>query len=507
MGVDGFMQRRHILLVNYIKGSIPDLEKSKFYATMEFQSIDSARQLDFPSSKKSPDIVVIFLQKEKPDCLNKIAYITKTNLDKEIIAALPVDMLETGVKTLQNGASDFFTLPSTAQTLDFYINRSLEQSYLHRHICFNDSCYKSRYAISEKNYKHLFNEVPCYIYVVDTDFQIADYNRKFEEYFGPHMGEYCFGILKNRDEPCTRCTVAKSFKDGKNHASEMQIISSDGVKRVVLSWVAPIRDNSGQITKALVMLTDITEARRLEDHLTSLGFMIGSISHGIKGLLTSMDGGVYMMEQGFKTGNQKRVKEGFGLSREMTSRIKKLVLDILYYTKTRKMEYTRIPVAGFIRNLLDIISVNAEKLGVRIDKKLDIQPSEDFFEVDENSLMPAIINIFENGIEACADDLEQKDPAIAFHAMANPNEVIFTIKDNGPGMDKNELKNIFTIFFSSKGNQGTGLGLYIANKVISQHRGEIKVKSTPDKGTKFIITIPKVVPDTARHPRGIAYPD
>ena len=129
MGVDGFMQRRHILLVNYIKDSIPDLEKSKFYATMEFQSIDSARQLDFPSSKKSPDIVVIFLQKEKPDCLNKIAYITKTNLDKEIIAALPVDMLETGVKTLQNGASDFFTLPSTAQTLDFYINRSLERLF------------------------------------------------------------------------------------------------------------------------------------------------------------------------------------------------------------------------------------------------------------------------------------------------------------------------------------------------------------------------------------------
>ncbi len=100
--------RRHILLVNYIEGSIPDLNKSKFFIDMDFQSIDSARQLDFPKSKKSPDIVIIFLQKEKPDCLNKIAYITKTNLDKEIIAALPMDMVDTGVKTLQNGASDFF---------------------------------------------------------------------------------------------------------------------------------------------------------------------------------------------------------------------------------------------------------------------------------------------------------------------------------------------------------------------------------------------------------------
>ena len=496
--------QRHILLINYIKNSIPDLEKSKFYGNMEFQSIDSARQLDFPSSKKSPDIVIFFLQKEKTDCLNKIAYITKTNLDKEVIAALPVDMLETGVKTLQSGASDFFTLPSTAQTLDFYLNRSLEQNYLHKHICFNDSCYKSRYAISEKNYKHLFNEVPCYIYVVDSDFQISDCNRKFEEYFGSHMGEYCFGILKNRDEPCTRCTVAKSFKDGKNHASEMQIISSDGVKRVVLSWVAPIRDNSGMFTKALVMLTDITEARRLEDHLTSLGFMIGSISHGIKGLLTSMDGGIYMMEKGFKTGNTKRIREGFELSRDMTSRIKKLVLDILYYTKTRKMEWGRISIKKFVEDTLEIMSAKAAKYNVKIDHNLDITAPDDTFEVDENSLLPAIVNIFENGIEACTDNPDEKDALIIFHTKVDRDKVVFTIQDNGPGMDKNALKNIFTIFFSSKGNQGTGLGLYIANKVVSQHRGEIKVNSSENNGTRFLIEIPKAVPETARNTRGIA---
>ncbi len=497
--------QRHILLINYIENSIQDLKKSKFYGNMEFQTIDSARQLDFPPSKKSPDVVVIFLQKEKPDCLSKIAYITKTNLDKEIIAALPLDMQETGVKTLQHGAKDFFIFPSKVKTLDFYINRSLEQNYLHRHICFNDSCYKSRYAISEKNYKQLFNEVPCFIYVVDRDYQITDCNRKFEDYFGNHIDEYCFGILKNRDDPCTKCTVAKTFKDGKNHASEMQIISSDGVKRIVLSWVAPIRDNTGQITNALVMLTDITEARRLEDHLTSLGFMIGSISHGIKGLLTSMDGGIYMMEKGFETGNRKKINEGFELSREMTSRIKKLVLDILYYTKTRQMEWGQFSVRQFIKNLVDIVSVNANNHQIRIENKFDITTKDDFFEVDENSLLPAMINILENAVEACIDNPE-KESIILFHTRVDKKKVLFTIQDNGSGIDKDDLKSIFTIFFSSKGNKGSGLGLYIANKVVGQHRGEIKVKSTKNKGTKFLIKIPRTVPDTARNPRGIPYP-
>ncbi|MCP4024020.1 MAG: PAS domain-containing sensor histidine kinase [Desulfobacteraceae bacterium] len=499
--------RPHILLVNYNEGCIPDLGKSKFHLDMEFKKISSARELDFPASKKSPDVVVIFMQKEKQDCLNKIAYLTKSNLDKEIIAAVPVEMLETGVKALQNGASDFFTYPSCSHTLDFYINRSLERKYLHKHICFNENCYKSRYAISEKNYKHLFDEVPCFIYVLDRDYQITDCNRKFEEYFGNHIGEYCFGILKNRDEPCTKCTVDKTFKDGKNHASEMQIISSDGVKHTVLCWIAPIKDDQGQITHALVMLTDITEARRLEDHLTSLGFMIGSISHGIKGLLTSLDGGMYLMEKGINQRNQANIRQGFEQSKQMTERIKQLVLDILYYTKTRKVEWSKVSIKQFLEDTVEIVSSNARKNKVTIDYKLEVLTEDIFFDVDEKSLQTALVNILENGIEACVDNPVKKKNSVLFHARMDRDKVLFTIQDNGLGMDEDTLKNIFTIFFSSKGNKGTGLGLYIANKVVAQHRGEIKAKSTKNKGTKFLIKIPRTVPKTARNPRGVAYPE
>ena len=499
--------KKHIVLINYIKNSIPDLEKSRYFGNIAFETIGSAKQFDFSPAKKSPDVVVLFLQKEKKDCLDQIANITKENLDKEVIVALPLDMVDTGVKTLQNGATDFFILPSSAKILDFYINRSLEQNYLHQHICFNDSCYMSRYAVSEKNYKQLFNEVPCFIYVVDRDFLITDSNRKFVEYFGSHVGEYCFGILKNRDDPCSKCSVAKAFKNGKSYASEMQIISSDGVKHIVLSWVAPIRDNQGEITNALVMLTDITEARRLEDHLTSLGYMIGSISHGIKGLLTSMDSGVYQMEKGFETNDDNRIKEGFEITRDMTDRIKKLVMDILYYTKIRKMEWGQHSVQKFVTDTLDIVSGKAAKYKIKINHKLDMATADDFFEADESSLQQAMVNILENAIEACIDSPEENNASILVHTKVAPENILFTIHDNGSGMDNHALKSIFNIFFSSKGNQGTGLGLYIANKVVGRHRGEIKVSSTVNKGTKFLIKIPRTVPDTARNPRGVVSPD
>lgn len=495
-----------ILLINYIKNTIPDLKKSKFYDRIEFKTISPDRELDFPLSKPAPGILVIFIHKDKRH-LEKIAAVKKTFIDLEIIAAVPKDLPETGVKSLQMGASDFFALPATPQIFDFYINRSLERNYLHKHLCFNDNCYKSRFARSEKNYKQLFNEVPCFVFVQDTDYQITDSNRKFEEYFGHHKGEYCFGICKNRDEPCTKCPAEQTFKDGKNHASEMEIISSDGVKHVVLSWTAPIRDNNGKITNVLVLLTDITEARRLEDHLTSLGFMIGSISHGIKGLLTSLDGGIYLMDSGFKTNNREKTKEGLELSRQMSSRIKKLVLDILYYTKTRRMEWHKLSVKQFMEDTIDIVSMNARKNSINIDCNLDVLTEDDLFEIDEASLQPAMINILENGIEACIDNPSKKAHTISFNARIDREKVLFRIQDTGLGMDTSTLKNIFTIFFSSKGNKGTGLGLFIANKVIGQHRGEIKVKSSPNKGTKFIIKIPRTVPQTARNPRGVPHCD
>jgi len=287
----------------------------------------------------------------------------------------------------------------------------------------------------------------------------------------------------------------------------MQIMSSDGVKHVVLCWIAPIRDNTGQITNALVMLTDITEARQLEDHLSSLGFMIGSISHGIKGLLTSLDGGMYLTEKGFETGNKERMQEGISLTQQMASRIKKLVLDILYYTKTRKMEWGQYSVRQFMQDTSRMAEISAGKHGVKLETNVDMKAEDDIFEVDEESLQTALINILENSIEACIDNDNAQRSLISLNTRVDQTKVIFTIQDNGIGIDQDSLKNIFTIFFSSKGNKGTGLGLYIANKVIRKHRGSIKVRSKKHKGTRFIIKIPRTVPDTVRNPQGVAYPN
>ena len=77
----------------------------------------------------------------------------------------------------------------------------------------------------------------------------------------------------------------------------------------------------------------------------------------------------------------------------------------------------------------------------------------------------------------------------------------FDVSDTGVGMDKEIQKNLFTPLFSSKGDKGTGLGLFIANKIVAQHGGKIDVKSTPGQGSLFSVKIPKKPPASAKKPK------
>ena len=68
--------------------------------------------------------------------------------------------------------------------------------------------------------------------------------------------------------------------------------------------------------------------------------------------------------------------------------------------------------------------------------------------------------------------------------------MVFEVEDNGIGMDRETREKIFSLFFSSKGIKGTGLGLFISNKIVDKHGGYIEVESEPGRGTRFLVRLP-----------------
>jgi signal transduction histidine kinase len=246
----------------------------------------------------------------------------------------------------------------------------------------------------------------------------------------------------------------------------------------------------------LEIAVDISEVERLrqelqaaQDRLASLGLMVGSVSHGVKGVLTGMDAGLYLAQSGLRRRDLAQAADGLGAVREMVERIRRLVLDVLYFAKDRPLELKRIGVEAFARTVAALAAVKARTHSVALHE--DFGPELGEFDVDESGASAALLNIFENAVDACREDAGKPFHEIIFRVRGDTERVRFEVCDNGIGMAPEEKEKIFDLFVSSKGQAGTGLGLFITRQVVAQHRGAVAVDSTPGEGTCFRIEIPR----------------
>lgn len=247
------------------------------------------------------------------------------------------------------------------------------------------------------------------------------------------------------------------------------------------------RQKLKEYTENLELL--IREKTELQDHLSSLGLMIGSISHGIKGLLTGLDGGMYMLDTGFSTENHEKTKEGWEIVKIVTQRIRKMVMDILFYAKERDLNWENVDVLPFAENIALVVEQKAREQEIEFIS--DFDPSLGKVKIDSSLIHSALINILDNAIDACTNDLSGKQHKVIFGIKDSQDHILFNVYDNGIGMDSETKEKIFTLFYSSKGVGGTGLGLFIANQIIRQHSGTIRVNSVLGQGSQFSIELPK----------------
>jgi signal transduction histidine kinase/response regulator of citrate/malate metabolism len=346
-------------------------------------------------------------------------------------------------------------------------------------------------------YKQLFDEVPCYISVQDRQFRLTATNRMFKKDFGDEIGSHCYEVYKHRTSRCQNCPVASTFDDGLSHQTEEIVTSKSGKQINTLTWTAPIRNSTGDIAQVIEMSTNITQVRQLQDHLTSLGLMLGSMSHGVKGMLTAMDGGIYQLETGMAKHDKERTKHAFDQIKQMAGRIRKMVLEILYYAKSRKLNYETVDINEMTKKVIESAEAISNKNGIKLE--VDITPDLGTVEVDPSWMQSALLNFLENAIDACTYDRSKSDHCVSIKVFeSKPDRICYIITDNGMGMDQETKEKMFTLFFTSKGSQGTGLGMFIANHVILHHGGNIKVESELRKGSRFQICLPRQQPENSR---------
>jgi signal transduction histidine kinase/FixJ family two-component response regulator len=454
-------------------------------------------------AREQPEIVLTDIKMPGMDGIELLRRLKQDNPDTEVVVITGHGDMDLAIKSLKYEATDFITKPIEDTALDRALQKSHERIRLREQLRqytenLEDLLRRKSEHLAVQTQSgaipsNLFEDLPGYVTVHDAKYHITAANSRFKEDFAfdPQSGAVCYELIQGSKTPCDACPVAQTFADAKSQQSELAYKTKTGKDCHLFAWTTPLREKTGEVGAVMLMATDISPIMDMRDHLSSLGLMIGSVSHSIKGMLTGLDGGIYILDKGFVKDDANQVGEGLDIVKMMVGRIKNMVLDILYYAKERELEKSPCQVRAFAEETASI--VNPRVTEAQLALTCDFSPALEsaVFTVDSDQLRSALVNILENAVDACREKGETTPPQIHFRVFPEDTNIVFEIQDHGVGMCAEVQSQIFTLFFSSKSTQGTGIGLFITRKIIHQHGGQIVVTSQPSEGTLFRITIPR----------------
>jgi signal transduction histidine kinase len=172
-------------------------------------------------------------------------------------------------------------------------------------------------------------------------------------------------------------------------------------------------------------------------------------------------------------------------------KIKAMALDLLNYAKEREPQWQVCDPNLPAEEVVDLMRSQAAERGVSL--KTDLASDLPKTLLDPEGIHKVLLNLVTNAIDACTDlSCTNKRGEVTVRTSRRQDSAVqYHVIDNGCGMDEETRSKVFQRFFSTKGSQGTGLGLMIAKKIVDEHGGVIDLVSEKDKGTAVAVTLPQ----------------
>jgi signal transduction histidine kinase len=130
----------------------------------------------------------------------------------------------------------------------------------------------------------------------------------------------------------------------------------------------------------------------------------------------------------------------------------------------------------------------AKNAGIELRSSLDSKVGR--APLDPDGIHTCLTNLVSNAIDACQMS-DKKNRWVEIRTRRQPGTLVFEVADNGEGMDYEIKRKIFTTFFTTKGGEGTGLGLLTTRKIVQEHGGRIVVNTRRGEGARFRIELPR----------------
>ena len=242
-------------------------------------------------------------------------------------------------------------------------------------------------------------------------------------------------------------------------------------------------------------IQDLREIKQLEndkmeaERLAAVGQTVAGLAHGVKNLLTGLEGGMYMLNSGMNKSNVERVQKGMEMLVRNIDRISTFVKEFLSFSKGREIQVELSNPAKIAEEVVDLYTAQARELGIELvnERIGDIDSAL----MDHESMHECLTNLVGNAIDACRMSDNEGECHVWVRTFEENGVIVYEVVDDGCGMDYEVKKKVFTTFFTTKGLGGTGIGLLMTKKIVQEHGGKIDVESEPGQGSTFRIRLPR----------------
>jgi PAS domain S-box-containing protein len=273
------------------------------------------------------------------------------------------------------------------------------------------------------------------------------------------------------------------------------LIQREGAELVIESSGAPIHDRFGMLIGVIIVFRDVTEQRRTQaalmasEKLAVAGRLAATIAHEIHNPLDAVVNLLYLMKSGSTPEETQQFLQMASDELDRVTQISRAMLGMYRESRT--------PVALELKPIIDSVLILLERQLSHAQVKVTcVLPDNAIITGYPAELRQVFTNLIANAAEASApgsfiEVLARIIPAPRGHGRAG---VSIIINDHGSGIAPADLDHLFQPFFTTKGERGTGLGLWVSQGIIQKHSGTITVESRiapPDSGTTITVFLPR----------------
>jgi two-component system NtrC family sensor kinase len=336
-------------------------------------------------------------------------------------------------------------------------------------------------------FRAMLDSMPHAVVLADASFQIVQANASAETLF-PQIGVDPGGALRAIGD-LDVVALAYDILDGRRTEAAGDARVADG--RCLEVALAPWRDRSDRPDGLIVVMHDVTTARRLREQVTqserlsSLGRMIAGVAHELNNPLTAVIGYAQLLST---TPPGDKTAARLDTVRKEAERCRRIVQNLLRFARPRGPERRGVSWNEMIESVALLLAYPVRTAGCRLELRLD--RSVPAVVGDAHELEQVLVNLLSNAHQAMS--ASGRPGAITVTTSTAPGErVAVEIADEGPGISEELRAKVFDPFYTTKPEgHGTGLGLWLVYNTVKAHGGTVELSAAPGGGAAFRLEFP-----------------